>query len=128
RNRMEELAAQHEIVQCEGTARGLATGALFSLTNHPRGDQNREYLIVSASHDVEDNAYESTSSAGSKFDYRGSWSAIPSTQAYRPPRLTPKPVVKGPQTAVVVGKAGEEIWTDEHGRVKVQFHWDRYGE
>ena len=46
---------------------------------------------------------------------------------YRPPRVTPKPIVQGPQTAVVVGKAGEEIWTDKYGRVKVQFHWDREG-
>ena len=53
--------------------------------------------------------------------------AIDKQQAYRAPRITPKPVVQGPQTAIVVGKAGEEIWTDEHGRVKVQFHWDRYG-
>src|SRR5690606_4252061 len=44
-----------------------------------------------------------------------------------PERITPRPVVQGPQTAIVVGKSGEEIWTDEFGRVKVQFHWDRYG-
>jgi len=47
---------------------------------------------------------------------------------FRPPRNTPKAWVQGPQTAIVVGKAGEEIWTDQHDRVKVQFHWDRYGE
>jgi type VI secretion system secreted protein VgrG len=47
---------------------------------------------------------------------------------YRPARITPKPVVQGPQTAIVVGKSGEEIWTDELGRVKLQFHWDRYGQ
>ncbi len=47
--------------------------------------------------------------------------------ALPPPRITPKARVQGPQTAIVVGKAGEEIWTDQYGRVKVQFHWDRYG-
>ena len=46
---------------------------------------------------------------------------------FRPARVTPKPVVQGPQTAIVVGAAGEEIYTDKYGRVKVQFHWDRYG-
>ena len=46
-------------------------------------------------------------------------------QQFRPQRLTPKPFVQGPQTAVVVGPAGEEIYTDKYGRVKVQFHWDR---
>jgi type VI secretion system secreted protein VgrG len=91
-------------------------------------DQNREYLIAGATYDIEDNAYESTSTKGEKFNYQANWTVIPSSQPYRPQRVTPKPVVKGPQTAVVVGKEGEEIWTDEYGRVKVQFHWDRYGE
>jgi type VI secretion system secreted protein VgrG len=49
-------------------------------------------------------------------------------QQFRPTRRTPKPFVQGPQTAVVVGPAGEEIFTDKYGRVKVQFHWDRYGQ
>jgi type VI secretion system secreted protein VgrG len=55
------------------------------------------------------------------------FTAIESKTQYRSPRVTRKPVVQGPQTAIVVGKAGEEIWTEEHGRVKVQFHWDREG-
>src|SRR5690606_14165428 len=50
---------------------------------------------------------------------------IPHSVTYRPPRQAKKPVVRGSQTAVVVGKAGEEIWTDKHGRVKLHFHWDR---
>jgi len=60
--------------------------------------------------------------------YANSFTCIPFDVTYRPPRLTPKPVVEGAQTAIVVGPAGEEIYTDEHGRVKVQFHWDREGE
>ena len=63
--------------------------------------------------------------AGTGFQMR--LTAIPSNTPFRPPRLTPKPFVQGPQTAIVVGKKGEEIYTDEHGRVKVQFHWDRVG-
>ncbi|MEZ5584592.1 MAG: type VI secretion system tip protein TssI/VgrG [Candidatus Competibacteraceae bacterium] len=46
---------------------------------------------------------------------------------YRSPRIAPKPVIQGPQTAIVVGPTGEEIYTDQYGRVKCQFHWDRYG-
>ncbi|WP_227740979.1 hypothetical protein [Delftia tsuruhatensis] len=53
--------------------------------------------------------------------------AQPTSLAFTPPRTTPKPRTTGPQTAVVVGPAGEEIWTDEYGRIKVQFHWDRLG-
>ncbi|MDK2126009.1 type VI secretion system Vgr family protein, partial [Parachitinimonas caeni] len=72
----------------------------------------------------------------SESDYRsggGEWEAqvdiqaLPSNLPFRPERSTPKPIVQGPQTAVIVGPAGEEIWTDEHARVKVQFHWDRRG-
>ena len=57
--------------------------------------------------------------------YRCSFVAMSSEQQFRPPRTTPKPFVQGPQTAVVVGPAGDEIYTDKYGRVKVQFHWDR---
>ena len=53
--------------------------------------------------------------------------AHPTSVPYRPETVTPKPRTQGPQTAVVVGPAGEEIWTDQYGRVKVQFHWDRVG-
>jgi type VI secretion system secreted protein VgrG len=60
-------------------------------------------------------------------EYVCSFSAIPAIQQFRPTRHTPKPFVQGPQTAVVVGPAGDEIFTDKYGRVKVQFHWDRYG-
>ncbi|KAI1695673.1 hypothetical protein Ddc_21099 [Ditylenchus destructor] len=59
---------------------------------------------------------------------RCSFSCIPAAQQYRPPRRTPKPLVPGPQTAIVTGPAGEEIHTDKFGRVKVQFHWDRRGQ
>jgi type VI secretion system secreted protein VgrG len=59
--------------------------------------------------------------------YSNSFTCIPSTVAYHPPRVTPKPFVQGPQTALVVGKAGEEIWVDKYGRVIVQFYWDRLG-
>ncbi len=60
--------------------------------------------------------------------YRNSFVAVPASVAYRPQRAHPRPRVHGIQTAIVTGPAGEEIHTDEHGRVKVQFHWDRLGE
>ena len=129
RARIEELQAQHEVVSGGGNARGVSVGSLFSLKGYPRDDQNREYLLVSATYQLEMDAYESTGSGGSGPVYSCSFSAIDSKEPYRAPRTTPKPVVQGPQTAIVVGKSGEEIWTDSngYGRVKVQFHWDRYG-
>src|SRR5690606_36776936 len=61
-------------------------------------------------------------------DFECPFTAISADEAFRSPRVTPRPTMPGPQTAIVVGKSGVEIWTDEHGRVKVQFHWDRYGQ
>lgn len=127
RARIEELQAQYEEVQGQGNVAGLMTGCLFKLTNYPREDQNREYLITSASYSLGPQEYESDFSASGTIFSCGI-TAIDKQQVYRAPRITPKPVVQGPQTAIVVGKAGEEIWTDKYGRVKVQFHWDRYGE
>lgn len=125
RARIEEHQAAHEVVQGAATARGIACGALFELTGYPRDDQNREYLISSTTVQCQTTEYE-TGGDGS-VNFHCSLQALESRQPFRTPRLTAKPVVQGPQTAVVVGKKGEEIWTDKYGRVKVQFHWDRYG-
>ncbi len=124
--RMEEMRHQFDLFNGESNAAGLTTGGLFRLSEHPRNDQNQEYLIVSADYHVEESPPESEIARTELFSLR--FRAIPSAQSFQPPRLTPKPIVQGPQTAIVVGKAGEEIHTDKYGRVKVQFHWDRYGE
>ena len=122
---LEALQTQHEQTRGSGDARGLAVGGLFKLTEYPREDQNREYLITSANYSFGVESYES--GGGSGINFNCNFQTIPSKQPYRAARITPKPMVQGPQTAIVVGKAGEEIWTDKYGRVKVQFHWDRYG-
>ena len=121
--RLDELQAQHERAIAQSTARGLATGYLFAMSGFPRSDQDREYLIVSASYKLEVTSYESGKSDEEYFDC--SLVAMDSQQNFRTQRTTPKPTIQGPQTAIVVGKAGEEIWTDAYGRVKVKFHWDR---
>jgi type VI secretion system secreted protein VgrG len=130
RSRVHELQSRYERATGRGNARGLFAGGLFELTDCPRGDQNREYLIVSSTLELEVSAYESGvgGDAAGKASYSCELEAIDAKQLFRPLRVTPKPVVQGPQTAIVVGPSGEEIWTDQYGRVKVQFHWDRYGE
>ncbi len=60
--------------------------------------------------------------------YSNQFTCIQASVPFRPPRVTPKPFVQGPQTALVVGKSGEEIWVDKYGRVIVQFYWDRLGQ
>jgi type VI secretion system secreted protein VgrG len=124
--RIDELGSQFEIAHGTTNARGLSVGSLLTLEDHPRPDQNRDYLILGASYDLSFEDYESLPQAAGT-TYRCRFLAMPCSQQFRPQRLTPKPFVQGPQTAVVVGPAGEEIFTDKYGRVKVQFHWDRRG-
>lgn len=126
RTRIEELQGQFELAQGRTNARGLSAGYLFKLTGQPRADQNQEYLVVSAQHWFEYSEYESIEERGSSYDC--SFTVLNSRDPFRPARTTPKPIVQGPQTAVVVGPSGDEIYTDKYGRVKVQFHWDRVGE
>lgn len=125
--RIQELQAQHEILRGRSDARGIATGFKFTLKDHPRDDQNRDYLITGATYHVGSSEYQTSGQAREEEFFSCTLAAIPSSQPYRSARITPKPLIQGPQTAIVVGKSGEEIDTDEFGRVKVQFHWDRYG-
>ncbi len=125
RVRLEELSYTHEICTGRSDARGICTGFRFTLNRHTRRDQNREYLVISTVYQVAAQSYET--SGGSDHQCDCLFSVIPSSVQFRPERITPKPVIQGSQTAVVVGPPGEEIHTDEHGQVKVQFHWDREG-
>src|SRR4029453_15957979 len=93
----------------------------------PGEEKNCELFFLPASHDLQFSDYEALPSGGSATEYRCNFAAMTSKQQFRPRRATPKPFVQGPQTAVVVGPAGDEIYTDKHGRVKVQFHWDHRG-
>jgi type VI secretion system secreted protein VgrG len=125
RTRLEELQCRWELCRAETNARGVAVGSLVKLEKHPRGDQNREYLVVAADYELAYTEYEAMETPGAS--YRCVFTALNSKEPFRPQRLTPEPIVQGPQTAVVVGPKGDEIYTDKYGRVKVQFHWDRYG-
>jgi type VI secretion system secreted protein VgrG len=122
---LERQQSDYEVFEGAGDARGLSTGALFSLSGYFRADQDKEYLVTSSSYVLNDASYVSGVSADS--DYRISFTAVDAGSPFRAPAFTQKPTVQGPQTAIVVGPKGEEIWTDKYGRVKVQFHWDRYG-
>ena len=124
--RIDELASQVARARAVTNAKGVGVGRLLTLAKHPRADQNREHLVVSAHYDLRFSDYEALPERGGA-SYECTFAAMSSKQQFRPGRSTAKPFVKGPQTAVVVGPAGDEIYTDEHGRVKVQFHWDRYG-
>ena len=125
--RLDELQAQHEILRGQASARGLVPGCIFKLKGHPNQKQIREYLVTGVSLHADAGEFSSESKPSPDEFFTCSFTAIAKDQQFRPPRLTPKPIVQGPQTAFVVGPSGEEIHTDKYGRVKVQFHWDRYG-
>ncbi len=123
--RLEELQADYEVISGRGNAFGLVTGMLFTLKNHYIATENVKHIVIASSFYIVSNDYRASSAQASY--YECSFTAIRSTQQFRPKRITPVPFVQGPQTATVVGKEGEEIWTDKYGRIKVQFHWEREG-
>ena len=122
--RMEELQARFSRVDGGGAVRGLVCGYRFELKGHPRADQNQPYLLMSTHIEMAHSGHES---GVAKTSCKCSFTAIEGTEIFRPRRLTPKPAVAGLHTAMVVGPSGQEIYTDVHGRAKVQFHWDRLG-
>ena len=125
--RREELQAPHQRVTAVGHgARPVSGLRRSSSRSFPRDDQNQEYLVVSAEYRLFDPGVRSGLEAEGE-TYRVVLGVAPTSVPYRPPRITPRPIMRGPQTATVVGPSGEEIFTDEYARVKVQFHWDREG-
>jgi type VI secretion system secreted protein VgrG len=123
---MEEQETPHLIHQASSECRAFMAGTKFELKNPPPGVAEGPYVLTSIQHAAtQDAGFVSSSEA--PFTYNNTFSCVTDETNYRPRRITPKPIIAGPQTAVVVGPAGEEIFTDKFGRVKVQFHWDRQG-
>ncbi|MDE2593561.1 MAG: type VI secretion system tip protein VgrG [Burkholderiales bacterium] len=124
-DQLDEDQAQYHRLQGQTNAMAMEAGRTFKLDRHPRDDQNAQYLLTEVNIQAKVALFDSGESGS---QYHCQFQAMPSSQQFRPPRLTRKPFVQGPQTAVVVGPSGEEIFTDKYGRVKVQFHWDRLGQ
>jgi len=113
--RIEELEVPGKQLSGESFCRGFVTGYKFTLAEHYRADCNATYILRKLSIDAKDSLYKN------KFE------AFPESAVFRPPQVSEKGRIYGTQTATVVGKAGEEIWTDKYGRIMVQFHWDLDG-
>jgi type VI secretion system secreted protein VgrG len=123
--RLEEWRTFAEVAEGDSSCSRLAPGRWFGLVEHPRDSFNRRYVVTRLEH----RGSQATMAEPGEvtMGYSNQFTAIPSTVPFRPTRRTRRPTIKGVQTAIVVGPSGEEIHTDEHGRVKVQFHWDRRG-
>jgi type VI secretion system secreted protein VgrG len=124
--RMQERETGHLVATGTSVCRSLASGYKLTLEEHPTASMNADYVLTEIHHQATvGDSYFSDDAGGAK--YENTFSCIAWKSPFRPPLLTPRPVVRGPQTALVVGKPGEEIWVDKYGRVKVQFYWDRLG-
>jgi type VI secretion system secreted protein VgrG len=126
--RIEEQQVDYARWTGSANAMRMESGYTFSLTDHPDKNQNASYLVVGASYTMNQAAAgELLWDTTEESNFEVAFTAIKEQTPFRPARTTPKAIVRGPQTARVVGKKGEEIWTDKYGRVKVQFPWDRDG-
>jgi type VI secretion system secreted protein VgrG len=122
--RQQQQAVQGVAIDGTSTCRQMVSGHRFTLEKHGHGDG--AYVLTDLKHEVVSfGGYRSL--PNEPFRYVNSFTAIPLALPFRPQRVTPRPFVHGNQTATVVGLAGQEIFTDKYGRVKVQFHWDREG-
>lgn len=121
----ESVVDNHQIEAVSSVMR-LTPGYSFILNKHPRSALNRDYTILSVIHSGYDPQVHEDEASGMPTTYQNQFSCLPRDIEFKAPKLS-APIVDGPQTAVVVGPNGEEIYTDKLGRIKVQFHWDRYG-
>lgn len=126
--RMQEEETPHVVVTGTSVCRAFTPGYKFTLSDYYRKEMNEDYLLTQVQHMASVARSYTLGDTEKGENYSNHFTCIPATVPFRPPRITPKPVVQGPQPAVVVGKAGEEIWVDKYGRVIVQFYWDRQGE
>jgi type VI secretion system secreted protein VgrG len=122
--RLEALSTTGERLRGTSQCRTFQSGHQFVLKDYFKAEPKKGCLLVSVTHTARGGGYRSR---GDTAHYGNEFECVPVEAPYRPPRATEKPVVRGSQTAVIVGPSGEEIYTDEHGRVKVQFFWDRKG-
>lgn len=130
--RMQALRTHGARAQASGNLRGMVPGCSFQLQMHPRQKANAEYLILDTHFLIEDVAQDSQirdAAPGRKQRWKVEvdFTSHPMTEPLRPALGQLKPRTHGPQSALVVGPEGENLWTDEFGRIKVQFPWDRIG-
>jgi type VI secretion system secreted protein VgrG len=130
---MQALRTHGSRAEASGNLRGMVPGCTFRLQKHPRQQANTEYLILDTRLLIEDVAQDSQireAADGRKQHWKVQvdFTAHPMVEVLRPALTQPKPFTHGPQTALVVGPEGQNLWTDELGRIKVQFPWDRLGQ
>lgn len=125
KKRIEAEEVPMNVVEATSDCSTFYAGGKFNLAKHAVKEEQGVFIITTIKH----YAYDASYLAGHETEssYFNDFSCIPDTVFYRPPLIHKRPVMRGPQSALVVGPKGEEIWIDKLGRIKVQFYWDREG-
>ena len=124
--RLEEARSLAERIDGSSNVRGMAPGYLFTLHDSLRREDNKQYLVIAVDYQLTEAGYATDN--GEKGNYRFGFVVQDASVPFRAQSLTPLPKTSGPQTAVITGPAGSEVYTDEYQRVKVHFRWDRYNQ
>lgn len=122
--RMEEILAGQTTGHGRSDQLALQAGAYFELENAGRDGLNGKYVVLSVEHRITPRPV----AADSEVPYENEFTCLPFDTPYRPPRVTPRPRLRGAHAVVATGPSGAEIHTDEHGRMKGKFFWDRVGQ
>lgn len=125
KKRIEAEETPMNIIEASSDCSSFYAGGKFKLSKHAIAEEKGDYIITAIRHRVYDNSYLAGNESQS--EYSNDFACIPDNVHFRPPMVHIKPVMQGPQSALVVGAKGEEIYVDKDGRIKVQFHWDREG-
>jgi len=126
RTRMEEIEAAYAVSTGEGKYRGFMPGSKITMDTHEvKAEEKKNYVISYVEHQAFEETHLGTTTT--PVSYANKFKTLPATTVFRPPLITRRPLIPGPQTAKVVGPSGEDIYCDKYGRIRVQFFWDRYG-
>lgn len=128
--KQESYAVSRRVLSGASNCRHFTSGYKFAVSEHPRDEFNADFVLVRVKHAGEQPQAAGADAMGAgagQRSYVNAFEAIPADVTFRPPQVTERGLVEGPQTATVTGPSGSEIHCDAHGRVKVRFHWDRYG-
>jgi len=125
--RIQDITARRQVTFGSSNSRELYTGCKFTLQDFYEKSENRDYIIIRAEHSLTIGEGMASTGNDTRDTFRCIFQAIKGDTHFRLEQRTPRPMIRGPQTAKVVGPQGDEIYTDQYGRIKVQFPWDREG-
>ncbi|HEI8864704.1 type VI secretion system Vgr family protein [Serratia sp. AKBS12] len=126
RLRLQMMQSERQMLTGQSNAIGLVPGYAFTLYGHPGAARNRRFKVLAAHYTYTQGEGDSANDESASGNVSCSFTALNDDVPNRPLMRTPRPEVSGLQSATVVGAPGSEVYTDQHARIRVHFHWDRY--